>query len=135
MPTACGWGLRRPATCRYSGRSAFRPRGRRKRPRRRPDRRPWRRRDRRRRRDRGRPGPAGHTVTSARPPTVGGGRPSPQCLAPMEMFTMADLQKLKAEILADGRIDDEEVQRIKAALYADGVIDKEEVDFLIALRN
>ena len=48
---------------------------------------------------------------------------------------MADLQKLKAEILADGRIDEEEVTRIRAELYADGKIDKEEVEFLIALRN
>ncbi len=48
---------------------------------------------------------------------------------------MADLQKLKAELLADGRIDEEEVARLRTELYADGKIDKEEVEFLIALRN
>jgi hypothetical protein len=31
-----------------------------------------------------------------------------------EVSTMADLQKLKADILADGRIDDEEVTRLRA---------------------
>jgi hypothetical protein len=48
---------------------------------------------------------------------------------------MADLTKLKAEILADGRIDDAEVERLRGELYADGKIDKDEVEFLIALRN
>ncbi len=48
---------------------------------------------------------------------------------------MADLQQLKAEILADGRIDEEEVTRLRDELYADGKIDKEEVEFLIAVRN
>ena len=48
---------------------------------------------------------------------------------------MADLQKLKAEILDDGRIDDTEVARLQSELYADGVIDKQEVEFLISLRN
>jgi uncharacterized tellurite resistance protein B-like protein len=52
-----------------------------------------------------------------------------------EVLKMADLQKLKAEILADGRIDEEEVTRLRAELYADGKIDKEEVELLIALRN
>jgi len=48
---------------------------------------------------------------------------------------MADLKKLKAEILADGRIEDDEVERLRRELYADGKIDQEEVEFLIALRN
>ena len=48
---------------------------------------------------------------------------------------MSDLKKLKAEILADGRIEEEEVQRLQRELYADGQIDKDEVEFLIALRN
>jgi hypothetical protein len=48
---------------------------------------------------------------------------------------MADLKKLKAEILADGRIDDGEVERLRGELYADGKIDRDEVEFLIALRN
>src|SRR5207302_10009816 len=53
----------------------------------------------------------------------------------MEVLKMADLQKLKAEILADGQIDGGEVARLRTELYADGKIDKEEVEFLIALRN
>src|SRR3954462_15599672 len=48
---------------------------------------------------------------------------------------MADLQKLKAEILADGRIEEQEVETIRRKLYADGQIDREEVEFLISLRN
>ena len=48
---------------------------------------------------------------------------------------MVDLRKLKAEILADGRIDDAEVARLRTELYADGKIDKDEVELLIALRN
>jgi hypothetical protein len=48
---------------------------------------------------------------------------------------MADLQKLKATILADGMIEDHEVEVIRQELYADGKIDKDEAEFLIALRN
>ena len=48
---------------------------------------------------------------------------------------MANLQQLKAQILADGTIDDSEVEIIRKELYADGQIDQEEVEFLIALRN
>src|SRR5262249_41201035 len=48
---------------------------------------------------------------------------------------MATLQELKAQVLADGRIDDDEVALLRRELYADGKIDKEEVEFLIALRN
>jgi hypothetical protein len=48
---------------------------------------------------------------------------------------MADLQKLKAEIPADGTIQDHEVEVIRRELYADGRIEREEVEFLIALRN
>src|SRR5579884_2357543 len=48
---------------------------------------------------------------------------------------LADLQKLKATILADGTIDDQEVEVIRRELYADGRIDKEEVEFLVALRT
>ena len=48
---------------------------------------------------------------------------------------MADLQKLKAEILADGRIEDPEVEVIRRELFADGKIDREEVEFLLALRR
>lgn len=48
---------------------------------------------------------------------------------------MADLQKLKAQILADGTIDESEVEIIRRELYADNKIDQDEVEFLIALRN
>jgi hypothetical protein len=48
---------------------------------------------------------------------------------------MADLQKLKATILADGMIEDHEVEIIRQELYADGKIDKDEVEFLVGLRN
>src|SRR5262245_5389722 len=48
---------------------------------------------------------------------------------------MADLKKLKAQILADGVIDNEEVELIRRELYADGQIDRDEVEFLIMLRN
>jgi uncharacterized tellurite resistance protein B-like protein len=40
-----------------------------------------------------------------------------------------------AALLADGKIDDNEVKLLRKALYADGKIDKEEVEFLIELRN
>src|SRR5262245_45410352 len=48
---------------------------------------------------------------------------------------MADLQKLKATILADGMIEDHEVELIRQELYADGRIDQDEVEFLVGLRN
>jgi hypothetical protein len=48
---------------------------------------------------------------------------------------MADLMKLKEKVLADGRVDDDEVELICRELYDDGKIDKEEVEFLVALRN
>ena len=40
------------------------------------------------------------------------------------------LQELKADLLADGIIDAEEVAKLKEILYADGIIDKEEAEFL-----
>jgi hypothetical protein len=48
---------------------------------------------------------------------------------------MADLKKLKATVLADGRVDDDDVQVICRELYAGGTIGKEEVEFFVALRN
>jgi uncharacterized tellurite resistance protein B-like protein len=49
---------------------------------------------------------------------------------------MADFQKLAiATLLADGKIDDDEVRALRKQLYEDGKIDKKEVDFLIELRN
>lgn len=46
-----------------------------------------------------------------------------------------NLQEFKAELLADGVIDAEEVAKLKEVLYADGVIDKEEADFLFELND
>src|SRR5262249_17793485 len=48
---------------------------------------------------------------------------------------MSDMQKLKAEVRADGRIDEEEVVRLRRELYADGVIDRSEVNLLVDLRQ
>jgi len=48
---------------------------------------------------------------------------------------MADWDKLKADILADGVIDAAEVELLKKEILADGVVDQEEVDFLVDLRN
>jgi len=48
---------------------------------------------------------------------------------------MADLQRVKAEVLADGRIDTQDVDLICRELHAEGKIDKEVVDFLIDLRD
>ena len=49
---------------------------------------------------------------------------------------MADWKQLALKtILADGKIDDDEVKVLRKELYADGKIDKAEVEFLIALRN
>jgi hypothetical protein len=48
---------------------------------------------------------------------------------------MTDLNKLKAEILDDGIIDDDEVKTLQAVIYDDGVVDREEIDLLVDLRN
>lgn len=48
---------------------------------------------------------------------------------------MADYKKLKESILADGKIDSDEVEQIKKAIYADGKIDAEEADFLFELND
>jgi hypothetical protein len=48
---------------------------------------------------------------------------------------MADLQKLKAKVLADGIIRDQDVRVICRELYADGRIDREVVEFLSTLRD
>src|SRR5436309_1563002 len=49
---------------------------------------------------------------------------------------MADWRKLAiSTILADGKIDDDEIKALKKELWEDGQIDQEEVKFLIDLRN
>ena len=45
------------------------------------------------------------------------------------------LQELKADLLADGIIDAEEVVKLKEILYADGVIDKEKAEFLFEIND
>ena len=51
------------------------------------------------------------------------------------MFCMADLKKLKESILADGKIDADEVEQIKKVIYEDGKIDAEEANFLFELND
>ena len=51
------------------------------------------------------------------------------------MSYMKTLEALKAELLADGIIDAEEVVKLKEVLYDDGVIDKEEAEFLFDLND
>jgi hypothetical protein len=48
---------------------------------------------------------------------------------------MSQLTELRSRLLADGKIDDEEVALIRKELFADGQIDRDEVEFLIAVRN
>ena len=45
------------------------------------------------------------------------------------------LEELKKDILADGKIDAEEVKKLREVLYADGKIDQEEADFLFELND
>ena len=46
-----------------------------------------------------------------------------------------NLQQLKKDLLADGKIDAEEVKKLRAALYADGKIDQEEADFIFEIND
>jgi len=48
---------------------------------------------------------------------------------------LTDLNKLKADILDDGIIDDDEVKTLQAVIYEDGSVDREEIDLMIDLRN
>ena len=45
------------------------------------------------------------------------------------------LEDLKKDLLADGKIDAEEVNKLREVLYADGKIDQEEADFLFELND
>ena len=45
------------------------------------------------------------------------------------------LQQLKNELLADGKIDAEEVNKLREVLYADGKIDQEEADFIFEIND
>ena len=46
-----------------------------------------------------------------------------------------NLQQLKKEILADGKMDKDEVNQLRKTLYADGKIDQEEADFIFELND
>jgi len=48
---------------------------------------------------------------------------------------MANLRELMADVLADGRIDGQQLERLKNELYADGKIDRSEADFLVELHK
>jgi len=48
---------------------------------------------------------------------------------------MKTLQEYKAELLADGIIDANEVKELEQLLFADGKIDSEEADFLFELND
>lgn len=48
---------------------------------------------------------------------------------------MADLEALKAKVLEDGVIDDEEARSLREVVFADGVIDKDEVEALAQIRT
>ena len=49
---------------------------------------------------------------------------------------MADWRRLAiSTLLADGKIDDDEVKALRKELWEDGQIDRDEVNFLIDLRN
>src|SRR5262249_6404220 len=60
----------------------------------------------------------------------------PGCYLTGKDTRMADWRKLVvAAILADGKIDDDEVKILKKELWADRKIDRDEVAFLVELRN
>ena len=46
-----------------------------------------------------------------------------------------NLEELKKELLADGKIDVEEVNKLRELLYADGKIDQEEADFIFEIND
>ena len=45
------------------------------------------------------------------------------------------LEELKKDLLADGKIDAEEIEKLHDVLYADGKIDQEEADFVFELND
>lgn len=47
----------------------------------------------------------------------------------------ASLEELKKDLLADGKIDAEEVNKLRDVLFADGKIDQEEADFLFEIND
>lgn len=59
----------------------------------------------------------------------------PPAPTPQRNETMADLLKLKAEVLASGRIGERQVDHICRALHGEGKLDREVVQFLAAVRR
>ena len=48
---------------------------------------------------------------------------------------MSNLNTLKANIIADGNVDAEEVSQMRTELYADGIIDAEEANWLFEIND
>ncbi len=48
---------------------------------------------------------------------------------------MANLRAIEEKILANGRVDTPELELLRKELYADGKIDREEADFLVELHK
>ena len=48
---------------------------------------------------------------------------------------MADLRKLMQDILANGKVEGDEIAVLQRELYADGKIDRQEADFLVELHK
>lgn len=48
---------------------------------------------------------------------------------------MTDFRALRERILADGKIDGQEVEELRKLLHADGKIDEEEANFLVELHK
>jgi len=46
-----------------------------------------------------------------------------------------NLEELKAAIIADGKVDAQEVQQLRDVMLADGVIDREEADILFEIND
>lgn len=48
---------------------------------------------------------------------------------------MANLRQLMVELLSKGRVDSQDMEHLRRELYADGKIDREEADFLVELHK
>ncbi len=48
---------------------------------------------------------------------------------------MANFRELEERILADGKVDSQEIELLRRELYADGKIDRQEADFLVELHK
>jgi hypothetical protein len=48
---------------------------------------------------------------------------------------MADLRKLEELILANGKVNSQELETLRRELYADGKVDRKEADFLVKLHK